>query len=609
MAKKTFTALITGLSLWLAPHATANDTPAIIGDPPSEAAIHINQVALEAVGPKVAVLELQGGGEASTFRLIDEAGEVVFTGPLEPSAEFSEWGTGRQYFSADFTSFQGSGSYRIEAETSEGVLRSAPVFIGEDALFKTTAQALMGYFRTSRHTNDADRHIRIYDTDRYVDVWGGWKDAGGDNGKYLSHLSYANFFNPQQTALVPWALAKSYELAPDLFREAELEKALIEEVMWGADYLMRNLDAEDYFYMTVFDKWGTEGAERVVTAYTGLDGVYTEDYRAAFREGAGIAIAALARAARLSKEAGVTGQMSADKYLKGAERAFAHLEASQGAYGDNGVENIIDDYTALEAAIELFLSTESESYLTAARTRADNLIRRMGDQGFFISDDDSRPYYHGAEAGFPVIALADYIAIETEQARREAAKAVIARALEAQLALTNAVANPFAYARQVFQTYNFKNGMLEPGIKNGFFLPHANETGYWWQGESARLSSLATATVLGGRQVAADAEGGYGITPSYAAFAQAQMDWTLGRNPYDISMLYGFGVKNPPRADSGGDMDLGGISNGITGAMGSDEGRGITFAPGPDSENWRWVEQWLPHTTWFLLAISAMASD
>jgi hypothetical protein len=24
-------------------------------------------------------------------------------------------------------------------------------------------------------------------------------------------------------------------------------------------------------------------------------------------------------------------------------------------------------------------------------------------------------------------------------------------------------------------------------------------------------------------------------------------------------------------------------------------------------ENWRWVEQWLPHTTWYLLAISALA--
>jgi hypothetical protein len=53
-------------------------------------------------------------------------------------------------------------------------------------------------------------------------------------------------------------------------------------------------------------------------------------------------------------------------------------------------------------------------------------------------------------------------------------------------------------------------------------------------------------------------------------------------------------------------MVIGGISNGITGAL-NDEGRGIVWAAGPDAENWRWIEQWLPHSTWFLLAATVMA--
>lgn len=56
-------------------------------------------------------------------------------------------------------------------------------------------------------------------------------------------------------------------------------------------------------------------------------------------------------------------------------------------------------------------------------------------------------------------------------------------------------------------------------------------------------------------------------------------------------------------------MFVGGISNGITGSVGSDTGAGIAFAPGPDSEQWRWVEQWIPHTTWMLFAAMAVAGE
>ena len=51
--------------------------------------------------------------------------------------------------------------------------------------------------------------------------------------------------------------------------------------------------------------------------------------------------------------------------------------------------------------------------------------------------------------------------------------------------------NPFGYARQYVK---------DPGGKRAaFFMPHRNETGYWWQGENARLASLAAAALLGSR--------------------------------------------------------------------------------------------------------------
>lgn len=570
--------------------------------------VHVNQVTLERTGSKSAIVEYQGTAASGGFTLLRD-GKPVTSGVLKKLPEFTEWGSGKHYFAADFSHVQEPGKYAIEISVGKDRARSPAFVLADGALFKTAGSALVDYFRLSRHTDPADRHIRVYGGKTFVDVWGGWKDAGGDNGKYLSHLSYANFFNPQQTGFAAWALAKSYDLAPAAFRAQGAEDEVIAEALWGADFLHRLLAPEGYFYMTVFDRWGTPSAERVLTAYTGRDGVYSTDYAAAFREGGGAAIAALARIARLAKAQGARGTFTADQYLADAERAFAHLQVHNWRYADDGKENIIDDYTALLAATELFESTGKAIYLDAARVRAASLGARWTDKGWFRSDDSGRPFYHGAEAGLPVLALVGYAAIEKDADRVAAAKATIAAVLDAQLKLDRRVANPFAYPRQQFQLYDFATKTRDPRVREGFFMPHANETGYWWQGESARLASLSVAAVLGGRATAPQPDKTFGVAPDLAGFAQAQIDWTLGRNPYDLSMLYGFGARNPPHAESAGNMVRGGVSNGITGADTSDEGRGITFAPGPDSENWRWIEQWIPHTAWLLLLASATAGE
>jgi hypothetical protein len=558
--------------------------------------VHVNQVALERAGPKSAVVEYGGSRSSGRFTVLKD-GVAVHSGDLVRLPEFTEWSGNKKYFKADFSSLSAKGTYQLEVTLGEDAAKSAAFVVADNATFATTASAILDYFKANRHTTAADRKIRVFDTQRYVDVWGGWKDAGGDNGKYLSHLSYANFFNPQQTALVVWALAESHDTAPDLYRRAGLQARVVEEALWGADFLHRLLSDEGYFYMTVFDQWSGPG-ERMITGYVGQDGVYTKDYQAAFREGAGVAIAALARASTLSSATGIRGEFPAARYLQDAERAFAHLQQHNTEYCDHRTENIIDDYTALLAATELHRATAKDTYLKAARYRANNLSQRLTSAGWFRSDSGTRPYYHAAEAGFPIVSLVHYLRIEQDPKLAAQAKTTIGKALDYQLALTNRVSNPFNYARQNFRSY--RNGKLGEQVQEGFFIPHANETGYWWQGESARLASLATAAILGGKALG-------GVSPKLAVFAQNQLDWTLGRNPFDMCLLYGFGVNNPPSAESAGDMVKGGISNGITGATDSDDGRGIVFAPGPDENNWRWLEQWLPHSTWFLLAATAMA--
>lgn len=582
----------------LAPQDSPRAAPALL--------VHVNQVALERAGPKSAIVEYGGSRSSGQFTVLKD-GAIVQTGPLLPLPEFTEWSGNKKYFKADFSSLTVNGSYRLGVTLGDDTSTSPPFVVADNATFVTTATAVLDYFRANRHTDKADRKIRVFDTQRYVDVWGGWKDAGGDNGKYLSHLSYANFFNPQQTSLVVWALAESHDSAPALYRKAGLETRVVEEALWGADFLHRLLADAGYFYMTVFDRWSGPG-ERMVTGYVGQDGIYTKDYQAAFREGAGVAIAALARASMLSNATGMHGEFSAARYLQDAEQAFAHLQSHNLEYCDDHTENIIDDYTALLAAIELHRATGKDIYLQAARQRASNLSQRLTRTGWFRSDAGARPYYHAVEAGFPIVSLVHYLRIERDARLAQQARTTLGKALDYQLALTDKVANPFNYARQNFRTY--RDGKPGEQVQEGFFIPHVNETGYWWQGESARLASLATAAILGGRALTGLAPGkNFGVSTRLAEFAQNQLDWTLGRNPFDMCLLYGFGVNNPPSAVSAGDMVKGGISNGITGATASDEGRGIVFAPGPDENNWRWLEQWLPHSTWFLLAATAMADS
>ena len=567
--------------------------------------VHVNQVALEREGPKRAVVVADAGAKLQRLTVRSVDSDFTMQADFQKTAEFTEWGDGKHYFKVDFGNLQQAGTFVLEAGLADGTkVPSATFLVADSALFDLTMAATLDYFEANRNTSERDRAIPKIDTGEEVDVYGGWNDAGGETGKYLSHLTYSNFFPPQQASFVAWSMLASLENAQVQLDSLGLKEKLTDESFWGADYLHRVLSDDDYFYMTVFDRWGSD-EDRWITGYKGLDGVYTPNYQAAFREGGGLAIAALARAARLSAETGSSGEFSGDQYLADAMRAYAHLLKHNLDYADDGKENIIDDYTALLAAVELYRTTADAVYLDHARARAQTLISRLSPAGYFIADDGERPYFHAVEAGLPVISLLHYHDIETDPGKRDVALAAVRAALEYQLQLDAAVANPFDYPRQDFQTFDFEQQAYTSGVLSGFFVPHENETGYWWQGENARLASLAAAAGLA-RRVFGDSEdpAERKLAARLEAFEQNQFDWLMGKNPYGLCMLYGFGEKNPEYQVSGGAMVKGGISNGITGRMESAEGRGIDWLADNEHGNWRWVEQWTPHGAWYLYASS-----
>jgi hypothetical protein len=550
---------------------------------------HLNHLGFDTMGPKHVVVE--GAAGLGRYYVVGPDHTAVWCGLLSAVA-FATWGSSNSFYSVDLTELTRPGSYRLQI----GNALSDPFEISDSHLFASTFTSVLGYFKSSRADDPdvwaADGNLPFVGSSAHADVRGGWYDASGDISKYLSHLSYANFMNPQQIPLVAWALAWVYDQGGTALAASGSAAALQAEALWGADYLLRVLDPAGYFYINVFDGWSGNVGARQICAFEGQYGGMTADFQSALREGGGMSIAALARAARWKAD----GDFTSAQYLAGAKSAFDYLNTNGVQYCDDGKENVIDDYTGLLAASELFATTQDTAYLQAARARATSLIGRLGADGYFIADGVSRPFWHASDAGLPTVALARYVQVETDASKRSLAKQAIQTHLNYLLGVTNAVANPFGYARQHIAVETA-----------GFFIPHDNESGYWWQGENARLASLAAAALLGAKVL--------GTTGTQyldlLRFAGNQIDWILGNNPYDICFLNGSGRNNPPpycaSKPQGGTL-VGGISNGITGA--NPDGSGIqwkgTTPYSTCGDDWRSVEQWIPHSAWFMVATAAL---
>ncbi|HHC6639055.1 TPA: glycoside hydrolase family 9 protein [Vibrio parahaemolyticus] len=559
-----------------------------------------NHIGYERLGPKKAIIQTEQPHLSSyTAQVICATSEqTVATFAVEEQGKVANWHQGYFYL-IDFSSFTDSGDYFLQVEDS----RSSYFTVGEHILLNQTLSDVIHYFKSQRCGgvfDQQDRQVPVLNANQTVDVHGGWYDASGDVSKYLSHLSYANYLNPQQTPMVVWNILKGLSLLEGSEDIAAFTRTrLIEEALFGADFLVRMQNEKGFFYMTVFDKWSKDTAQREICAYETQLGHKFDDYQAGFRQGGGVAIAALAAASRL----GVHGEYDQQKYRNAAENGYWHLKEHNTQYLNDGEENIIDEYCALLASVELFKATKETRYLEESRLWAQRLVaRQMSDeqiQHFWSANQDgSRPYFHAAEAGLPGIALCEYLAIEDDSVQTESVKCIVNRACEFEIKISNKVTNPFGYPRQYVKGVNESK-------RDAFFVAHNNESGYWWQGENARLGSLATMAYLAQPHIASQE-----IQQQLSVFAQDALNWIVGLNPYDMCMLDGHGRNNPDYLPQYGFFNAkGGVCNGITGGFEDEED--IAFNPPAQKDdmlqNWRWGEQWIPHGAWYLLAIMSQA--
>ncbi|GAB3584054.1 hypothetical protein GCM10027406_29780 [Leifsonia lichenia] len=573
------------------------------------------------------------------------------------------------YARFDFSELTEAGSYRAVATVDGVEVSSAPFVVAEHRIPSLVVSDVTAYFRSQRSSGEIDRKdaaARFYgdDSGRTVDARGGWLDASGDYSKFLSHLTYTRMMSPQQIPLCAWALltaGRELREAHPGFETSQYPR-LRDEGLFGADFLVRFQAPEGYFYTGIFDALTKDLDERVINAPL-QDSVRTQRWQAAYRHGGGLAIAALA----LASTQDASGEVDAETYFASAVRGFEHLEAHNTEYLFDGHESAIDDYCALLAAAELANAAaargvDADAFLDAAARRADALTARVRHDGngaaYLEGDVDGRPYFHAAESGLPVVALLRYADVVDQRAgsapaaataatvaspvaataartaaartaspvaatraatvaspvaaaaaRAAAARATVARAavpvaataarataldlIRATAARVDAVPNPFGYVRQRVQPVGG-----EP--RDAFFFPHENETGYWWQGENAGISSVAYAA----SRASTARECDDATRERLRRLAADLTSWVGGLNPFDSCMIQGRG-RNTVEYSGVYQNSPGGIVNGITGGWTDEDDIAFLPADAPDGNEWRWAEQWIPHSAWFLLAVCA----
>lgn len=557
---------------------TRSNSPAAAGT--ISGMVLVNNVGYETAGAKRALVT--GVGRAGDrFDLIDTtSGKSAYRGKLAKGGSVEDWST-TSYLIADFDGFKAAGAYVLKvADTVSTQFR-----VEDTVLERRTVADVVHYFKGSRSTGQFDKRDSAIpsktDPSSRYDVRGGWYDATGDFGKHAwLHRTV-------------WVLFKAYDQLTAR-RDAnftQLRTWLLDEAMFGADYLVRIHPSKGSFYNGVSQP-GPPKDPKLRTLDT-TQVVYGDNSGYAGGMDAGYAIAGLALAATYD----VSGEFTTADYISAAEEAYDYLE------GVPLADEVTAECDALTAAAELFRATGKTRYRVKAASMTEKLIGRLAKwksyQGYWSQDANGRPYCDGTDGGRPVVALLSYLDIAPSAERQKILDAV-RTSLTYELAITEEVRNPFGYARQLVED-------AKGNRRSGYFLPHdihGRSKDMWWQGENARLGSMATAARFAAPYFAASPD----FAKKLRAYAANQLNWILGTNPFAACMLAGSGL-NTPQYDWLGSWQFlpyaGGICNGITGA--NDDGSGIAWNQGyavtGKDDDWRWQEQWLPHASWFLYAV------
>ena len=450
-------------------------------------------------GTKQAVIWANGGKLTGEFELIDALRNrqhparqpVVYRGALQERGSHV-WG-GNNYV-ADFSDFHEEGLYFVRlrvAETKEVV--DSYVFPIRNGLYLDLARKAGRWFYYQRcgmevpgfhkacHTQDA-----IIKTDgTRVDVTGGWHDAG-DYGKWIWGGSMGLFALTTFQDEFGGELGDTLENMPRFINEAAWEAEYFCKTYWdGGFHAGFTPDFED-----VCTWLGAPENEppRVVSEAQTLE----LDY--GITKGPAICMtgAILARAGRLIAP---HNEELAKRCIGVARDVYDRCQKMDVSRPMPGL---------LLADLELYQITGEQAYARDAERQVKRILSFQDEEGFFYSDESRtvevmEPRYH-------LPALYEFVRLNPESELSPRIKAAFRRWADCALGFTDL--SPFGQIGGKADDGTTRN--IKPNTNNGRFGEMA-----WGLATAARLLE----------------------EPKYLKAAEQQLQWILGFNPADVSMM------------------------------------------------------------------------
>jgi len=555
--------------------AAALTVPLLSGSSERRTTVLVNHIGFMPKGNKVCLVGAEESN-ATTFQLINSRTDaVVFQGELQAAG-----GDLGPFRAGDFSGLETIGDYYIRA----GESRSVPFPIHPD-VYRDPVRKAIGYFTIQRcgdsttgyhapcHLDDGCRH----DNGLHQRAVGGWHDAC-DVRKWVDATIYGML-----------GLAEAARLFPSGAERA----AVIEELRWGNYYFHSMQEPAGY----VMDYCGGDDGNHFTDNVIG-----SSDDRVVHTNPCQVVaqfhfIAAQARVARLVID---SDPNYAQKCKAAAWRALRWCIAKSLPRAASGLAAAV---SACAAAYQAFGATDyRELAVDCARQLVDVQVKRGGANspyGFFLtSPHDREPVRDIMNGNLPLLALCDILEALPEHPAAGRWREVLALHTEHLTTMSQ---------RSAFGIIPFGLYLENPGGNRRagnywyrWFMMRGGEnhsTSDWWVGTNAHLASNGLGLLRASHILK---------NPQLAALAQRQLDWILGNNPFNCSMMTGVGINQPelyrnrtltPHTP----LIPGGVMNGLGGSA-ADE---CVVEPG----EWTTCEYWTPMVSYTMRLAAALQRD
>ena len=471
-------------------------------------------------GTKEAILWANNVDLSGHFEIID-----VITNKQPPAVpsivyrgDFKKWGFhpwGGNNYKLDFTDFKREGLYWIEVKIPKRYETAVSyIFKIKKNLYLDLALKAAKWFYYQRcgtevpgwhgacHTEDAI----ILDDGTKMDATGGWHDAG-DYGKWIGSGAYG-----------VWALTILAEILLEFGYEREAHEVL-EEALWEGEYFSKVYYKRLGTFLQVFTStknfalsdefpplenvcvWlGSPEKEpsRIVTLKQTLS-YYPPSHT--FRAQVAMSLAKLGRSIlRYNRHV-------SDRYISIAEEVYDYIMDSKPS--DSDLQRYLNFQSSLlMLSIELYKALEDRKYLRTAEKCVKEILPLQDERGYFYIDRNRASKYLFCD--YHVIGLYEFANLDVNENLKRRSLNAFKRWIDLVASLT--YLSPFGQVGTLDEKGNPRNLGRHPSSR---FLGS-----YAW--------GLATASMLFN-------------DPKFLRMAEHQIQWILGFNPRDVSLMAGVG--------------------------------------------------------------------